>query len=502
MDSSHQPIGERAVPGETQHLDVIIVGAGISGIDAAYHLQRECPDKSLALLERKASFGGTWRLHRYPGIRSDSDLYTFGFGWKPWTGVPLATAEEILTYLGEALEEQDLARHVRYGQSVQAADWDSDGQRWILTCQDHATDEIWQITCGFLWMCQGYYRHEEGYLPEFPGIETFEGEVAHPQTWPEDLDYKGKRVVVIGSGATAATLIPAIAEDCAAVTMLQRSPTFFAARPKVPELAKLLKPLKLPDEWFHEIMRRSSLHERSTFTRLALNNPEPVREALLAEVQAHLGEDYDIAPHFTPEYRPWQQRIAVVPDGDLFKGIREGKVEVVTDHIERITATGIALRSGRELEADIIVTATGLTLSVMGDIPFSKDGDPIDFSSCWAHRGILFTGVPNMAWVFGYLRNSWTLRADLVSAFVCRLLKHMDDKGCRTVTPALRSDEQQMQPRLLVEPENFSAGYIQRSIAQFPKQGDREPWIFSQEYDLEKKEIPAADLEDGTLVYS
>lgn len=502
MDSSHQPLGDKADSQAVTHLDVIIVGAGISGIDAAYHLQKDCTDKSFGLLEKHESFGGTWLIHRYPGIRSDSDLYTFGFSWKPWTGVPLASAEEILRYLGEAIEEQVLARHIRYGQTVLAADWDSQDKHWRLTCLDQASGESWQITCGFLWMCQGYYRHDQGYRPDFPGMANFQGQIVHPQNWPEDLDYRGKRVVVIGSGATAATLIPAIAEDCAGVTMLQRSPTFFAARPKVPELAQKLKPLNLPDEWFHEIMRRSFLHERSFFTRLALRSPERVREELLAEVQAHLGEDYPIDPHFTPEYRPWQQRIAVVPDGDLFKWIRAGKAEVVTDEIESFTETGIALKSGKELEADIIVTATGLTLSLLGEIPFTKDGEAIDFSQTWAHRGILFTGVPNLAWVFGYLRNSWTLRADLVADFVCRLLKHMDEKGVQAVTPQLRPDEQDMKPRLLVEPENFSAGYIQRSIARFPKQGDREPWIFSQDYDQEKTEIPQADLEDGTLVFA
>ncbi len=501
MDSSPQSLPERAAAQPGDHFDVVIVGAGISGIDAAYHLQKDCPGKSFLMLEREESFGGTWLIHRYPGIRSDTDLFTFGFSWKPWTSVPLASAEEIRAYLGEAIEEQDLGRHIRYGQEVQAADWDSEAACWRLTCLDRSAGEARSISCGFLWMCQGYYRHDEGYLPDFPGMDDFEGRIVHPQTWPEDLDYAGKRVVVIGSGATAATLIPAIAEDCAEVTMLQRSPTYFYARPKVPELAQKLKPLKLPDAWFHEIMRRSYLHEREFITRLAARNPERLREQLLAEAQDQLGADYELDPNFTPSYRPWQQRIAVVPDGDLFKCIRSGKVRVVTDRIERFTATGLGLQSGEELEADIVVTATGITLSLLGEIPFSRDGAPIDFARSWAHRGILFSGVPNLAWVFGYLRNSWTLRADLVSGFVCRLLNHMEEKGVRVVTPELRPEERDMQPRLLVEPENFNAGYIQRSIDRFPKQGDRAPWIFSQEYSLEKDEIPGADLEDGTLVY-
>ncbi len=501
MDSSPHPLAESVRQQPAEHYDVIIVGAGISGIDAAYHLQKDLPDKRFLILERQESFGGTWRTHRFPGIRSDSDLYTFGFSWKPWLGVPLATAEEILTYLGEAIEEQGLGPHIRFGQSVRAADWDSEAARWRLSCLDSAGGEEREVTCGFLWMCQGYYRHDEPYTPDFPGMERFKGRIVHPQTWPEDLDTRGKRVVVIGSGATAATLIPAIAAEAQHVTMLQRSPTYFVARPRTHELAQRLKPLNLPDEWFHEIMRRCYLHERELFTRLCQRRPDQVREELLAQVQAELGEDFDIDPHFTPSYRPWQQRLAVVLEGDLFKQIRAGKVSVVTDQIEAFTELGILLQSGTLLEADVIVTATGFDLSVLGDIPFALDGRPVDFSQCWAHRGILFSGVPNLAWVFGYLRHSWTLRADLIAGFVCRLLAHMDEKGVRSVTPELRPEDEGMEPRPLVEAENFNPSYIQRRIDRFPKQGDHLPWTFSQEYHLEKDEIPKADLEDGTLVY-
>ncbi len=501
MDSQPERLPKDSTATARERLDVVIVGAGISGIDAAYHLQRECPGKSFTLLEREDSFGGTWKLHTYPGARSDSDLYTFGFSWKPWTGVPLATADEILKYLDEALDEQDIRRHVRYRQELKAADWDGAAQCWRLTCTDMTGGETYSLTCSFLWMCQGYYRHDAGYAPSFPEQDSFRGRLVHPQHWPDDLDTEGKRVVVIGSGATAATLIPAIADNAAHVTMLQRSPTFFAPKPTDPELAQQLRPLGLPDHWFHEIMRRSFLRERDQIDKMSFQDPDRLRGELLTAAQAFLGEDFDLDPDFIPSYRPWQQRIAVVPDGDLFKSIRAGKASVVTDHIERFTETGIALKSGRHLEADVIVSATGLNLSVLGDIPFSLDGVPVDFSETWAHRGILFSGVPNMAWVFGYLRNSWTLRADLVSDFVCRLLNHMDEKGATEVRAELRPEDQEMPKRLLIEPENFNAGYILRSIDRFPKQGDREPWIFSQDYSLERVEIPKADLEDGTLIY-
>ncbi|GAB5467865.1 MAG: NAD(P)/FAD-dependent oxidoreductase [Rhodospirillales bacterium] len=485
----------------SEHLDVVIVGAGLSGIGAAYHLQRDCPDKGFAMLEREESFGGTWKLHTYPGARSDSDLYTFGFSWKPWTGRPLASAEEILTYLDEALDEEDIRRHIRYRQELQAADWDSAAQCWNLACVDLENGEAYRLTCSFLWMCQGYYRHDAGYAPNFPDQDRFQGRLVHPQHWPDDLDTEGKRVVVIGSGATAATLIPAIAERAAHVTMLQRSPTFFAPRPSDSELAEQLRPLGLPDAWFHEIMRRSFLLERERVDKLSFEDPERLRSDLLAAAQAYLGEDYNLDPDFLPSYRPWQQRIALVPDGDLFQCIRSGRASVVTDHIARFTETGIDLKSGRHLEADVVVSATGLNLSVFGEIPFSLDGQPLDFSETWAYRGMLFSGVPNMAWVFGYLRHSWTLRAALVSDFVCRLLNHMKEKGAAEVRPELRPEDRAMPKRLLIEPENFNSGYIQRSIDRFPKQGDREPWIFSQNYALEKDEIPNADLDDGTLIY-
>ena len=480
-------------------LDVLIVGAGISGIDAAYHLRRRHPKRSFAILEQKESFGGTWHIHRYPGARSDSDLFTFGFGWKPWTGVPLATAEEIRAYLDEAMSEHDLHRHVRYRQRVVSADWQADHWRLLVEGPD---DQRAVITCRFLWMCQGYYRHEAGYAPDFKGRDSFSGQVVHPQTWPQDLEYSGKRVVVIGSGATAATIIPAMAGTAAHVTMLQRSPTYFYPRPKVSPLAELLAPLELPPEWTHEIMRRHYLRESGVTARRAREEPESLRADLLSGARAYLGKDFPIDPHFSPKYAPWRQRIAVVPDGDLYAAIARGDASVVTDEVERFTETGLRLTSGTELEADIVVTATGFHLSMMGDIPFTVDGMPVDWPETWAHRGIMFSGVPNLAWVFGYLRSSWTLRADMISDFVCRLFDRMDTGGARVVTPQLRPADADMPALPLIDPENFNAGYIMRKAHILPKQGDRAPWIFSQDYYRERDEIPCADLDDGSLVYS
>ena len=486
-------------PDSLSTVDVLIVGAGISGIDAAYHLQQEFPEKTFSLVDRQASFGGTWRTHKYPGIRSDSDLYTFGFSWKPWTGVPIATAEEILSYLEEALDEQNIKKHIRYRQSVQTADWNSTDKQWTVTMEDLDTAETKSVRCNFLWMCQGYYRHEKGYTPDFPGMDRFTGEIVHPQQWPEDLDYHRKRVVVIGSGATAATLIPAMADDCEHITMLQRSPTYFYARPVNNELAETLGSLDLPEEWIHEIMRRKYLHDQKTIVRRSFTEPDQLRADLLATAKEYLGDDYPLDPHFTPHYRPWRQRLAVVPDGDLFKCIRAGQASVITDHIDTFTSSGITLKSGETLRADIIITATGLELCPLGDIEFVIDGEQLDFAKCIGHRGIMFTGVPNLAWMFGYLRTSWTMRADLIAGFICKVFSHMDQNGHTVVTPQLRPCDADMPLLPFVNDENFNAGYLMRSMHLMPKQGNRQPWIFSQDYHTEKDIIPATDLLDGSL---
>ena len=482
-------------------VDVLIVGAGISGIGAAWHLQQHCAGKRFVILESQAGYGGTWRTHRYPGIRSDSDLFTFGYGFKPWRGKPIATAAEIQQYLGEVIDDNGLAPHIRYGHAVNTAEWSSAEQRWQVTAT-HAGQTL-RVKARFLFMCQGYYRHAEGYMPQWPGMAGFAGRIVHPQAWPEDLALGGKKVVVIGSGATAATLIPAIAGECAHVTMLQRSPTFFITGRNANDLAETLRQLDIPPEWTHEIVRRKILFDQAAFTRRCVAEPEAVRKELLAGVRAALGPGHEalVEQHFNPRYRPWSQRIAFVPDGDLFRAVREGRASVVTDQIERFEPEGIRLKSGELLEADVIVSATGFNLNVLGDIRFVVDGRPLDFAQTVGWRGAMFSGVPNMAWVFGYFRASWTLRADLLSDFVCRLLQHMDARGARVVTPTLRAQDQGMALKPWVEPENFNPGYIQRGLHLLPRQGDQGPWLHRQDYAVDKDELPRADLEDGSLVY-
>jgi cation diffusion facilitator CzcD-associated flavoprotein CzcO len=486
---------------QTEHFDVLIVGAGISGVGGAYHLSTQCPGKTFVVLESQDSFGGTWWTHRYPGIRSDSDLHTFGYRFKPWTSAPIATAAEILAYMGEVIAENGLGRHIRYHHKISSAHWSTADNRWTIEATRTDTGEAMRFTANFLWMCQGYYRHSEGYTPHWDGMDSFKGTIIHPQTWPEDLDYKGKNVVVIGSGATAATVVPAIAADVAHVTMLQRSPTYFRTGRNAIALAEELRTLDIQEEWIHEIVRKKILFEQSVFTKRSFNEPEKVKQELLGAVRAELGPDYDVETHFTPSYRPWRQRIAFVPDADLFKGIASGKASVVTDEIERFTETGIQLKSGAALDADIIVTATGFHLNVLGDIAFSIDDKPLVFNDTVTYRGMMFTGVPNMVWVFGYFRASWTLRADLVGDFVCRLLQHMDAKGAHRVQVALRQEDKNMPLLPWIDPEDFNPGYIMRGLHLLPKRGDKKEWQHTQDYWNEKDEFPAIDLDGETFVY-
>jgi cation diffusion facilitator CzcD-associated flavoprotein CzcO len=483
-----------------EHFDVLIVGAGISGVGGAYHLTQQRRGTSFVVLEAQESFGGTWLTHTYPGVRSDSDLYTFGYRFKPWVGAPIATAEEILKYMGEVIEDNDLGRHIRYGHQITRATWSSQDNLWSIEAVDKHTGDPVSFTAGFLWMCQGYYRHSEGYTPEWPGMADFEGTIVHPQTWPKDLDYKAKRVVIIGSGATAATLAPAIAGDCEHVTVLQRSPTYFFAGRNANELADTLRTLQIREDWIHEIVRRKILHDQDAFTRMAVEHPEAVSTELLNGVRAFVGEA-EVEKNFTPRYRPWRQRIAFVPDGDLFQGIRDGKASVVTDEIDRFTTAGILLKSGQTLAADIIVTATGFNLNVLGDIDFVIDGKPLDFADTVTYRGMMFTGVPNMVWVFGYFRASWTLRADLVADFVCRLLDHMQAKGAKRVVPALRREDEGMPLLSWIDPENFNPGYLMRGMHLLPKRGDKPEWQHSQDYWSEKDALPTIDLDDPAFVY-
>lgn len=483
------------------HFDVLIVGAGISGVGAAYHLKHQCPGKSFAVLEALESFGGTWRMHTYPGVRSDSDLYTFGYRFKPWLGPPIASAREILDYMEEVIEENDLAKHILYEHKITSAAFSRKTNLWTLEIERLDTGERRVFTCNFLWMCQGYYRHAEGYTPDWPGLKDYKGRIIHPQTWPEDADLAGKEVLVIGSGATTATVVPAIAGECKHVTVLQRSPTYFIPGRNINELVELLRQIDVDETWIHEIARKKILFDQDQFTRRSFEEPETLKEELLTGVRAFLGPDYDMT-HFTPRYRPWRQRIAFVPDGDLFQGIAAGKATMVTDEIDRLTEGGVLLKSGKELKADVIITATGFNLSVLGDIPFSVDGEPVNFADTVTYRGMMFTGVPNMVWVFGYFRASWTLRVDLLGDFVCRLLNHIDEKGVHRVEPVIPAADEGMALSPWIDPENFNPGYLMRSMHLLPKRGAKPEWQHTQDYWREKEEIPAIDLDGAEFRYA
>jgi cation diffusion facilitator CzcD-associated flavoprotein CzcO len=486
---------EAAVRGQTQHFDVLIVGAGISGIGSAYHLQTQCPGTTFVALESQESFGGTWLTHKYPGIRSDSDLYTFGYRFKPWVGAPIASAEEILKYMREVIDENDIERHVRYGHRIVSASWSTAGNLWTVEALHDG--ETCLFTANFLWMCQGYYRHSEGYTPEWPGMDRFKGRIVHPQTWPEDLDYTGKRVIVIGSGATAATVVPAMAPDAGHVTVLQRSPTYFIPGRNANDLADTLRELQIEEAWIHEIVRRKILFDQDLFTSRCFKEPETVTKELLDAVGLFLPPE-EVQKNFTPRYLPWRQRIAFVPDGDLFQGIASGKASVVTGEIDTFTEQGIRLTSGEELEADIILTATGFNLNVLGDIAFTLDDKPMVFADTVTYRGMMFSGVPNMVWVFGYFRASWTLRTDMVADFVCRLLNHMKAIGAKRVEvipPAgmVLSD--------WMDQESFNPGYLLRGMHLLPKSGDQHEWRHTQDYWREKDEFPKIDLSGETFAY-
>jgi cation diffusion facilitator CzcD-associated flavoprotein CzcO len=484
-----------------ESFDVLIVGAGISGIGVARHLRHQRPGARFVVLESQPDFGGTWRTHRFPGTRSDSDLYTFGYRFKPWLGAPIASRGQILDYLGEVIDEEGLDAHIRYGHVVERASWSGERRRWSIDAVRAGTGERVRIEARFLWMCQGYYRHAQGHTPDWPGMTDFRGRIVHPQTWPEDLDCAGRRVVVIGSGATAATLVPAIAGTAAHVTMLQRSPTWFLTGRNANVLADTLRELDIDPAWIHEIVRRKVLHDQAVFKRRTVTEPDVVREELLASVRAQVGPDVDVDTHFTPRYRPWQQRIAYIPDADLFRSVREGRASVVTGEIETFTADGLLLRSGESLPADVVVTATGFELSVLGDIAFSIDGRPLAFGDTVGWNGLMFTGVPNMAWVFGYFRASWTLRVDIVADFVCRLLAHMEARGAAVVTPVLRAADRDMPLRPWVDPEDFNPGYLTRSLHLLPRQGPHAPWRHEQDYPTDRARLAAADLDDGTLAF-
>ncbi len=478
----------------TEHFDMIVVGAGISGIGAGVHLGKNCPDRSYMILEGRPSIGGTWDLFRYPGIRSDSDMYTLGFNFKPWTDrKAIADGPSILRYLDETAREYGIYDNIRFGHHVEAAAWDSATARWTVTAQSDGAPV--QFTCNFLYMCAGYYRYDTGYTPPFEGLQDFKGRLVHPQHWPQDLDYAGKRVVVIGSGATAVTLVPELAKT-AKVTMLQRSPTYMVSRPAEDRFAKALQRI-LPPMLAYNIVRWRNVALQQWLFRFARTRPEKVKKKLLDGVRDLLGPDYDVQTHFTPSYNPWEQRLCLVPDEDLFAAIRDGRANVVTDHIERFAETGIQLKSGRTLEADVVVTATGLQLLFMAGMDVTLDGRKVAFPETFGYKGIMFSGVPNLAVAFGYTNASWTLKADLTSEYLCRILNHMKETGTDVVTPTLDNPNMEAEPWI-----DFSSGYFQRGLHQFPKQGKALPWRLNQNYAGDVKMFRHAPVDDGVLRFS
>jgi monooxygenase len=480
-------------------VDVLIIGAGVSGIGAAHHLREQFPDRTFVILDAQENRGGTWWTHQYPGVRSDSDLFTYGYRFKPWRGPSIAAGEEILSYLDEVIDEDDLGKHIRYQCRVRAASWSTDDRRWTIEVTREDTGQRLRYTASFLWMCPGYYNHDKPYRPRWEGMDRFQGVIVHPQRWPQDLDLAGQRVVVIGSGATAATLIPAIAGKAEHVTMLQRSPSYYFAPPTTDELAVTLRALDVPEEWTHEIMRRQHMAQTHELARLSAEAPAELHAFLIESMRPLLPDGFDVDKHFTPRYRPWQQRIAIVPDGDLFAALREGNASIVTDTIETFTSRGIRVSSGEEIPADVVVSATGFNLSLFGDVAFAVDGEPVDFTGRVTWRGIMISGVPNMAYTFGYFRHSWTLRVDLVCDLVLRLMASMRAKDATMVVPALPPDEADMPLRAWSDPEDFNAGYVMRSSHILFKQGDRQPWIHLLEHQEERDILPTADLDDGTL---
>ncbi len=483
-----------------KELDVLIVGAGISGIGAAYHLQDQMPGKSFAIVEANSGPGGTWRLHTYPGVRSDSDLYTFGYRFKPWSGKPIAEGALILDYLNEVIDDNNLRDRIEFDTRVTALSWRAEDGRWHATIQKGQTGEVLTYAARFLWMCQGYYDPSRGYTPDWPGFDRYQGTVIHPQHWPEGFDYTGKRVLVIGSGATAATLVPNMADTAGHITMLQRSPTYFWTGANRSKLADFLAALHVPKGLAHRIVRGWILTQHKIIQRMARNNPDKIKARLLSDLRKLLPEGFDVNTHFTPSYRPWQQRLAFVPDGDLFRAVSAGKVSVVTDTIREFTADGVVTSSGQSLPADVVITATGFNLSVMGGIPFDLDGQPVDFSQTVSYRGTLFSGLPNMSYMFGYLRTSWTMRVDLLADYVLRILRHMEASDTQVVTPTVLDPDMPLSP--WISEDDFNPGYIKRGLHLLPKQGDRAPWIYDTDYYNESKTLPKAPVDAPELVYT
>jgi monooxygenase len=480
-----------------EHVDVLIVGAGLSGIGAGVHLQANCPDKTYAILEARDCIGGTWDLFRYPGIRSDSDMYTLGYSFRPWEEAKaIADGPSILEYVRQTASDHGIDKHIRFGHRVLRAEFSTQDARWLVTAQRNDTQETVQFSAGFVFMCSGYYRYDEGYTPEFPGTERFAGRIVHPQLWTDDIDYAGKRVVVIGSGATAITLVPSMAEQAEHVTMLQRSPSYVISLPGEDRIAHALR-RALPAKTAYAISRWKNVLRTMLSFEVSRRRPRVMKALLRKALERQLPAGYDIDKHFKPRYDPWDQRLCLVPNGDLFQAIGSGRASVVTDRIETFTEQGLKLESGTELQADLIVTATGLNLLALGGMEIAVDGREIELSETMGYKGMMLSGVPNFAFAIGYTNASWTLKCDLTCEYVCRLLAHMDEHGYRLCTP------QNMDPSVTELPFiDFSSGYVQRSIDKFPKQGSKAPWRLHQNYPLDIVSLKFGAIEDGAMQFS
>ena len=477
-----------------RYVDVLIVGAGISGIGAAYHLQDKQPEKTFAVLEAREDLGGTWDLFRYPGIRSDSDLHTFGYAFKPWTGEKaIADGPSIQEYIRETAAENGIDRHISFGHRVLRAEWSSEEARWTVEGERTDTGEPFTVTAAWLFCAGGYYRYDEGFTPHFEGVERFSGPVIHPQHWPEDLDYAGKRVVVIGSGATAVTLVPAMAGDTAHVTMLQRSPTYVLPVPSRDALANKLREL-LGERRAYAVTRRKNILRQSLVYKLSRRFPNLVRRLIRSVNEKQVGETLDVDVHFKPRYDPWDQRLCAVPDADLYRALRGGRASIVTDRIEAFTERGLRLASGDELEADIVVTATGLNLLAFGGVELVVDGTPVDLPDTVAYKGMMLSGIPNFVYAIGYTNASWTLKVDLVCEYFCRLLAHLDGHGHDACVPEVADPEMARQPLL-----DFQAGYVLRALDRFPQQGERQPWHLVQSYAKDVKYLRKGEVADEAM---
>ncbi|MFN8439844.1 MAG: NAD(P)/FAD-dependent oxidoreductase [Caldilineaceae bacterium] len=480
----------------SEHVDVLIVGAGLSGIAAGYYLQKRCPDKRFVVLEGREAIGGTWDLFRYPGVRSDSDMFTLGYSFRPWhEAKAIADGPSILKYIGETAAAYGIDKQIRFNHRVRRASWSSADAKWSIEAERGAEKEIVHFTCNFLFMCSGYYDYAQGYTPTWPGIERFAGRIVHPQQWPQDLDYRGKRVVVIGSGATAVTLVPAMAEQAAHVTMLQRSPTYIVSMPAQDQVADRIR-RSLPEGVAHSLVRWKNVLFGMYFYTIARRKPDLAKKTILEGVRKELGPDYDVNKHFSPHYNPWDQRLCLVPDSDLFKAINSGKVTVVTDQIESFTKSGIQLQSGQQLEADLIVTATGLVMKLMSGVQLSVDGKPIDLSQTMSYKGMMFSDIPNLISVLGYTNASWTLKCELVCQYACRLLNYMQRHGQHQCTPRSHDTAISNEPLL-----DFSSGYVQRALGQLPKQGAKRPWKLYQNYIFDLLALRYGSLNDGTMEF-